>query len=168
MANRYVSFLNPGRPLRRDDYRQVAMRGQRLAGTTRQRDSLTTKLTGFVGGLDYAWRLPAGTDCNQHVTGRSEGLYLSREDYFVTKIVAYRRQRRRVGGQRYSWESSPLLFVAAHEFGSNVLRISGATAITAKQNLVTGLKSFPDQIAGSLDLRESRLEQSLYCLQVLL
>jgi hypothetical protein len=66
---------------------------------------------------------------------------LTRKDLFVTKIVADCRQCGRVCGQRDRRPRTSLFFVTANQLGRDVLRICGAAAVAAEQNLFSGVSA---------------------------
>ena len=70
------------------------------------------------------------------VAAPAEAFDLAGEYLFEAVIIADRRQRRGVGGQRDRGISRPVLLVAADDFGGDVLGVGGAAAIADEQKLV--------------------------------
>ncbi len=87
MTNRDVRFLNPGGPVRSDNYGQIAQHGQATTIPATQRNgSATDFFRGFNGPNDIG-RTAAGANGKQQVTFNCQRAKLAREYFFVAKIV---------------------------------------------------------------------------------
>lgn len=130
----------------------MTLRRQRFAGAARQRYGLAADCPRLFRCLNYVWRSPAGADCNQDIARNCQSLHLPREDFLIAVIVAERSQRRSVGGKRDGREGLPLSFISPDQLGRNVLRIGGAAAISAKQDLIARAKRLADKPSSCINL----------------
>ena len=89
------------------------------------------------GGQDVG-RAAGGGQREQHVARGAQRLDLAGEDAVVAIVVADRGQDRAVGGQRDRRQAGPVVVEAGDQLAGPVLRIRGAAAIAAEQQLVAG------------------------------
>ena len=75
---------------------------------------------------------------------------------FETVVVGDGGQRRSVGGQRDRGVSWTILFVAADDFGGDMLGIGGAAAVADQENLVAGTERVDDDISDGARGRQQR------------
>jgi len=168
MTNRDVRFLNTGSPFGWHYNGKITVGSQRFARAAGQGDCPASYRSGLIRGLHDAGRLSTGTDADQHIAGDGKSGHLSRKNFVVAVIVAQGRQGGSISCQRNRWKSTSLFFVPADEFRGNVLRIGGAAAISAKQNLLAGFECIANDATRRLDFGELRREQSLNCFQMFL
>ena len=147
MTDGDVCFLNARRAIRGDRDGEVAHRSEWIGRRPRQSDRATAEFPRPLRCFQYVLRSSAGADGDQNIARLRETCELAREHLFVTEIVADCRQSGRVGRQGDRGPRTALFFVTADKFGRNMLRISRAAAVTAKQNLLSGGECVADHLA---------------------
>ena len=93
---------------------------------------------GFVGGLDRlddVGGVAGGRDGEQDIAGMAEAADLLGENLVERVVVADGGQDRAVGGQGDGGQFLALGLEAADQFGGEVLRVAGRSAVAAGENL---------------------------------
>lgn len=158
-----MHFLDMGSDLRRDNKAVIgepsggylAAVPARQAGRRKPARACRNQCRGDVG------RGAGGGESDQHVAGPAERLDLAGEDLFIAKIVAGRRQRRAVGGQRNRRKPLSRGLETDRTLGRDMLRIGSAAAVAAEEKLAPGFQHRYSRFGE----RRRRREQSLRSLE---
>ena len=109
-----------------------------LAGESQHRHA------GLVRGFDGAQHVGAVArrgKGHQHVAGASESGHLTGKDVVVAVVVAHGGQRGRVHGKGHGGQGRTLHEKASQKFAGHVLRVGGASAVAAHEDLAAAGKT---------------------------
>lgn len=109
---------------------------------------------GALSRFDDIWRLAAGADGDQEVAGDSQRLHLAGENIRVSVVIAECGKCGGVGCKCDGREGAAWLFITTNQLCGDVLRVSSAAPISAKENLVPRGQGIANQLTGTLNIVE--------------
>ena len=89
-----------------------------------------------LAGAQDVGRAARGRKADEDVARLAEAQYLARKHMLVSEVVPDRRHRGAVRRQCDCREGRPIEVEADHQFGRQMLRVRGASAIAGEQNLL--------------------------------
>ena len=145
VADREMDLLHHRRVVARRDQEMIALRAHGGASGSRESDRDQPALARLAQRSQDVRRAPRRGEREQHVATLAEAFDLARKDLLEAVIIGDRGQRRSVGGERDRGVAWPVLFVAADDFGGDVLGVARAAAIADDQKLVAAMQRRDDR-----------------------
>jgi hypothetical protein len=132
------------------DQCDVGKAAQLPALTAEQADRAQPQATCLREGPQQIAAAAAGADAEQDVAAAAEGLHLPRVDLVIADVIGPRRQGRQVAAERQRGEATPSgPLEAPDQLAGEVLRIRGAAAVAAEQQLAAIAERRNDLVGGT-------------------
>src|SRR5437016_371449 len=100
MADQVMRLLNPLGIVARNNQRQIAQRSYAATVATKQTDDFDSLLSRLLASAHDIWRRSRSRNRETYIAFCSQGLDLSGENIFKSRVVCYARQYAAIGGQR--------------------------------------------------------------------